>query len=305
MRGSNAERPKGLSADRDGRTPPSLHASAFASERASLFAIARRILRSEGDAEDVLQEAWRRLSLADEDAIENVAAWCTTVVTRLSLDILRRRRNELPLLDDHDVVDDTQDPEGVTLLAGELTGALQLLVRRLSPTQRVAFILHEVFALSFAEIGGILEVTPEAARKLASRARHRLHRATPREQAVSRDDWRIVEAFLRAAQSGDLDALIRLLHPDVVRTADPQILPPGMAPMERTAPAVIAEAPRFRAHARLGRVAWIDGRPGIVLRSAGKLRAVLTFEIAAGRIERYDVIADPRRLAQLSVEDAT
>jgi RNA polymerase sigma-70 factor (ECF subfamily) len=275
----------------------------FEAERTSLFAIAIRILRSDRDAEDVLQEAWHRFSQADHREIENISAWCTTVMTRLCLDVLRRRRNELPLHDDHDLVDPTQDPEAVTLLAGELTGAFELLVRRLSPTQRVAFILHDVFDRSFGEIADILEVTPDAARKLASRARHRVRGSTRREAPVSDDHWPIVEAFLRAAQSGDLDALVRLLHPDIVRVADPQILPSDLNPLLQSASAVVAEAPRFRAHARLGRVALIDGRPGIVLRTAGRLRAVIAFEIHAGRIERYDVIADPDRLAVIAVEE--
>ncbi|MFD0688127.1 sigma-70 family RNA polymerase sigma factor [Actinomadura fibrosa] len=274
----------------------------FQRERPRLLAVAFRILGSDADAQDVVQEAWTRFARADVDSIQNVQAWLTTVVTRLCLDVLRRthelpqRPDELPL------PESGNEPEEVVLLAGELTEALKVVLDELTPPQRVALVLHDVFGTPFEEVAHILDTTPGSAKKLASRARGRLRQAdgAARESGEARH---VVEAFLRAAQQGDIDGLIRVLDPSVTRTADPQALPDGAPQRLRGAQAVIGETRALRSSAERARLAAIDGRPGITVRADGELRAALVFHIAGGRIVHYDVVADPRRLTLLDIED--
>ncbi|QKW32804.1 sigma-70 family RNA polymerase sigma factor [Actinomadura sp. NAK00032] len=282
-------------------------AVAFDRERPHLLAVAFRILGSDADAQDVVQDAWTRYARADPADIRNTQAWLTTVVTRLCLDVLRRshetprRPEELPTPATGESPAAGENPEDVALLAAELTAAFTVVVEELTPPQRVALILHDVFGAPFDEIAHILDTTPGSAKKLASRARGRVRR-TGWPDAESREADRVVTAFMKAAQQGDIDGLVEVLHPDVVRTADPQVLRPGAPQRVHGIEAVVEETRAMRSAARRARLARIDGRPGIAV-GPGRPRAALVFHIAGGLIVRYDVVADPRRLALLHIED--
>ncbi len=276
----------------------------FRRERPHLLAVAFRILGSDADAQDVVQEAWIRFASADIEHIRNQPAWLTTVVTRLCLDLLRRSR-EYPLEPEHlaaTPASRSDNPEEIALLAGELTEAFTVVLDELTPPQRVALILHDVFGTPFDEVAYILGTTPGSAKKLASRARGRVRRRTNAEDVDSNATRGVVSAFLRAAQQGDIDDLVRLLHPDVTRTADPQALPPGTALRVRGVQAVASETQSLRANARRARMVEIDGQPGIAILEGADLLTALVLHISGDRIVHYDVIADPRRLAQLHVE---
>lgn len=282
-------------------------AAVFQRERPHLLAVAFRILGSDADAQDVVQEAWTRYVRADVDDVRNVQAWLTTVVTRLCLDLLRRSREyprqpeDLPA-----TADGGDDPEEVALLAGELTAAFAIVFDELTPPQRVALILHDVFGTPFDEVAHILGTTPGSAKKLASRARGRLHRPDAPgvgPDADPREARRVVNAFLKAAQQGDIDGLVKVLHPAVTRTADPQALPPRASQRVQGVQAVVTETRALQANARRARLVTIDGRPGIAVGSQRELQAALVFHIAGERIVHYDVVADPARLALLHIED--
>jgi RNA polymerase sigma-70 factor (ECF subfamily) len=282
-------------------------AAVFHRERPQLLAVAFRILGSDADAQDAVQEAWIRYARADLGGVRNVAAWLTTVVTRLCLDRLRRCREdpEEPASLRPEPTAAHEGPEEVALLACELTEAFAVVLDELTPPQRVALVLHDVFGMPFDEVARVLDTTPGSAKKLASRARGRVRRTTGAPGADpdgSDDARRVADAFLRAARQGDVDALVRLLDPGVTRTADPQALPPGSAQRVTGARAVIRETRALRDNARRARTATIDGRPGIAVRSDGGLRAALVLHVEDGCIVHYDVVADPRRLALLHVE---
>jgi RNA polymerase sigma-70 factor (ECF subfamily) len=277
----------------------------FRRERPHLLAVAFRILGSEADAQDAVQEAWIRFARADVNHVANVPAWLTTVVTHLCLDFLRRSRQYAQETAEalEASADDAGGPEEIALLAGELTDAMAIVLDELTPPQRVALILHDVFGTPFDEVAHVLSTTPGSAKKLASRARERVRRTTATPDVDPGSTHRVVSAFLRAAQQGDIDALVEVLHPDVTRTADPQVLPAGGSQQVRGAQAVITETRAFQATARQARLVTINGRPGIAVRSAEVLRAALVFHIDGGRIVHYDVIADPQRLALLHIEN--
>jgi len=246
-----------------------------------------------------VQEAWTRYVRADLGEIRNVQAWLTTVVTRLCLDLLRRSR-ERPRSPEELPEPAGDDPEEVVLLAAELTAAFTVVVEELTPPQRVALILHDVFGAPFEEVAHILGTTAGSAKKLASRARGRVRRAAWPD-AESAEAQRVVGAFMKAARQGDIDGLVEVLHPDVTRTADPQILRPGTPQLVRGRKAVVEETRVMRADARRARMVLVDGRPGVAV--GAQPQAVLVFHVADGLIVHYDVIADPRRLALLHIED--
>lgn len=319
-------------------------AAIFQRERSQLLAVAFRVLGSDADAQDVVQEAWLRYADTDTSEIRNLPAWLTTVVTRLCVDLLRRRREyprqpaELPdppatggsgpaapsvragasgpSEADEAQPSDVAGPEELALLAGELTAAWTVVLDRLTPPQRVALVLHDVFGLRFEDIAQVLGTTTGSAKKLASRARGRIRQSrrpdpdpahpdaptgTAAETAEAR---RVVRAFLHASREGDLETLLRLLDPNVVRTADPNVLPARGRMRLRGASVVARETRMFAANARRARLATIDDAPGIVVDGgSGHTLAVLTFRVVAGRITHYDVVADPRRLARLRIDD--
>ena len=273
----------------------------FERERAHLRSVAFRLLGSDPDAEDAVQETWLRYERTDTSDVRNVPAWLTTVVTRLCIDWLRRRR-DVP----HEPADlpsgstpADEEPEAVVLLAGELAGAFAVVLEELTPPQRVALTLHDVFGYPFGEVAHVLGTSEGYAKKLASRARQRVRGRVGPPAGDTAEARRVVAAFLVAAQQGDTDGLLRLLAPGVVRTADAQAVPVGTPLRIEGAEAVVAETRVLRVNAQHAGLASVDGRPAIAVRTDRGLQAVLVFSLAGGRIAGYDVIAHPRRLAQL------
>ncbi|HWD01355.1 MAG TPA: sigma-70 family RNA polymerase sigma factor [Amycolatopsis sp.] len=273
-------------------------AGRFEAERPRLRALARRMLGSAAEAEDAVQESWLRLAASGQDrAVDNLAAWLTTVVSRICLDVLRARR-ELP----GPVADRGVDgPEDEVAMADEVGRALLVVLARLAPAERVAFVLHDLFAVPFDAIGPILGRTPATAKKLASRARLRVRGAPAQPAPGLARDRRIVAAFRDAARGGDLTTLLTLLAPDVVRHADPAALPPGAATLLRGADAVARGTRAFADRAARAELALVDGSPGLVLAPAGRLVGVLKVTVSAGRIAAYEVIAAPDRLAAVEL----
>jgi len=281
-------------------------AEVFEQHRPHLQAVALRLLGSAGEAEDAVQEAWLRFSRADTTGVHNLAGWLTTVVSRVSLDALRARaaRREQPagweLPEPRDAA--SSDPQEEAQLADSVGRALLVVLDRLAPAERVAFVLHDVFGLAFADIGSVLSRSTDASKKLASRARQKVRVPEDALPADLGGQRRVVEAFLDAVRRADLDALLAVLAPDVVRRADPISLRPGAAAVVRGARAVAAEARTLsQQRARHAEPALVDGSVGAIVAPGGRLVAALTFTIADGRITSYEVIADPARLAALDV----
>lgn len=275
-------------------------AEAFEAQRGRLRAVAHRVLGSHADAEDVVQEAWLRLSRQDDPAaIRNLAGWLTTVVGRLSLDVLRSRQahpqasydDRLPEL--VVIADDGPAPEDDVALADSVGLALLVALDSLGPSERLAFVLHDLFAVPFDEIGQILGRSTNAAKMLASRARGKVQ-ATERPAAVGREQREVVEAFLAAARRGDFEGLLRVLDPDVrrtVETSDGVVVTLGATE--------VAAGARLSADAAVrGRAVLVNGRPGVMSwRADGSPLSVVAFTIAGGRITDITVVVDPVRLA--------
>lgn len=274
---------------------------AFERERRHLLSVAFRILGSQHDAEDAVQEAWIRYSTTGTREVRNVAAWLTTIVARLCLDTLRRRR-EVPQEDTQLLEGTLDEPGELALLADELTAAFAVVLHELTPPQRVALVLHDAFGVPFEDIAHILGTTEGSAKKLASRARGRVRERTSAPAESPAQAREVVEAFLRAAREGDTHALIALLDPNVFRLADPQVLRPGAQQRITGAAAVASEAATFRTLAEGARVALIDDRPGIVIAENGGARVALILRVQHGRVVHYEVIGDPYRIAQLEIK---
>jgi RNA polymerase sigma factor (sigma-70 family) len=275
-------------------------AEQFEGNRPRLRGVAYRMLGSIGEAEDAVQEAWLRLSRADAADIENLGSWLTTVVARVCLDMLRARRSrrEEPLPPEPRLAG-TVDPEREALLAESVGMALLVVLDRLAPAERVAFVLHDLFAIPFEEVASILGRSPAAARQLASRARRRVQGASePAETPATRGQQQLVDAFLAVARRGDFQALLGLLDPEAVLRADTAAVAMGVAPELRGADAV---AGRFSG-ARGQRTALIDGAPGLVWAPGGVPRVVFRFTFRDGRIAAINQIADPEEIAGLSVQ---
>ncbi|MGI5351932.1 sigma-70 family RNA polymerase sigma factor [Streptomyces sp. CA-250714] len=282
-------------------------AERFEERRALLLALAYRMLGSLSEAEDAVQEAWLRLSRTDAAAIDNLAAWLRTVVSRICLDMLRARaaRPEEPVGQQvPDAVrgfEEAGGPEDEVLLADSVGRALLVVLDTLGPAERVAFVLHDMFAVPFEQIAPLLERSPVAAKKLASRARRRV-RGTPAVPVAELGEQRaLVEAFLAAARGGELAGLLAVLAPDVVRRSDPAVLPPGAAALVRGADAVARGTVRLGQRSRYAQTALVDGAVGAVVAPRGRLLCALTFVCEGGRIAAYEVIADPARLAGLEL----
>ncbi len=278
-------------------------AARFEAERGRLGAVARRMLGSAAEAEDAVQEAWLRLERVDAAGVENLPGWLTTVVSRICLDVLRGRRTAAAVVDG--LVD---GPEVEAELVDEVGRAMLVVLDRLGPAERVAFVLHDGFAVPFEEIGPIVGRNTVAAKKLASRARRRVRGTGDPAGAgdpagsgerVGSANREVVEAFLAAARGGDLDALLAVLAPDVVRRADPAALPVGRPAVLRGAEDVARETRVIGRRARFGVPVLVDGEVGAAIAPDGRLRLVLRFEVAAGRVAGFEVVADPARLAGL------
>lgn len=277
-------------------------AARFESERPRLRAVAYRMLGSLSDAEDAVQEAWLRLARADTDAVDNLPAWLTTVVARVCLNMLRTRdtRREDPL--DAQVPEPftARDPESEALLADSVGLALLVVLDTLAPAERLAFVLHDMFAVPFDEIAPMLERTPAAARQLASRARRRVQGA-PRPDADIGRQRRVVDAYLAAIRAGDFEALVRLLATDVELRADAASMPTGAAMTVRGAAAVARGALASAGRARFTQVALVDGDVGLVMAPRGQLFVVLAFTVVGAQITGIDVVGDPDRLREIDI----
>jgi RNA polymerase sigma factor (sigma-70 family) len=256
-----------------------------------------------------VQEAWLRLSRSDTSGVRNLGGWLTTVVGRVCLDMLRGRRSrreELldgalpePIAGDNRV--DPVDPEQEAELADSVGLALLVVLQTLDPAERLAFVLHDMFAMPFDEIAPIVGRTPTAARQLASRARRRVQGggAVPDADLTRRRE--VVDAFLAASRGGGFDALVAVLDPDVVLRIDAAAVPAGATRLIRGAPAVAGQALLFSRRARFTRPTLVNGAVGLVVAPRGRLRLVLGFTIARGKITEIDIIADPERLDQLDL----
>jgi RNA polymerase sigma-70 factor (ECF subfamily) len=288
-------------------TPDHL-AARFEEHRPHLKAVAYRMLGSLTEADDAVQEAWLRLTGSDDRRIDNLGGWLTTVVGRVCLDMLRsrRRRGEEPLEDrlpDPVITrEGGHDPEQQALLADSVGLALLVVLESLSPAERLAFVLHDMFGLPFEEIAPIVDRTPATAKKLASRARLRVRGATPPPDPDPSGRRRVVDAFLAAARGGDLDALLSLLDPDVVLRADGGALTGGLR-VVRGAEAVAGQLDTFRrmATAATTHPALVNGFAGLVNTLDGKPLSVMSFTAVDGRITAIDILADPERLARLDL----
>jgi len=278
-------------------------AARFEEHRAHLAAVAYRMLGSTGEADDAVQEAWLRLSRSDPSSIENLRGWLTTVVSRVCLNILqaRRSRHEVPL--DADAPEPAAgpaagpDPEHEALLADTIGLALLIVLDALAPAERVAFVLHDMFAVPFDEIAPIVGRSTPAARQLASRARRRVQREDIGRDTDRLRQAKLVDAFLAAARNGDFKALLAVLDPDVVLRADQTAVQLGAAEETRGA-AGVAEFSRF---ARGAKPALLDGAPAAVWMRDGRPSVVYDFTIANERIVAIDLIADPPRLSRLDL----
>jgi len=279
----------------------------FEASRAHLSAVAYRMLGSTGEADDAVQECWLRVSRGDTGAVENPEGWLTTVLSRICLNILRSRksRREEPLEEDvaRSPLADSgyRDPQDEALLAESVGMALLVVLERLTPVERVAFVLHDAFGISFDEIAPIVERTPAAARQLASRARRRVRgRRAPHDPNLTRQR-QPVEAFLVALRAGDIEGLLAVLDPDVVRRADEVATPPGAARELHGAAAVAKEALTYTHAARIAQTVLVDKSVGFVIVTRGRARIAIRCTVRKGKIARMDVIADPARLRTLKL----
>src|SRR5829696_2331940 len=280
-------------------------AERFEEQRTHLRAVAYRMLGSLSEADDAVQEAWIRLSRSDADEIRNLRAWLTTVVARVSLNMLksrsRRREEPMDLRMPEPIVDsvDGTDPEHEALLADSVGLALLVVLETLSPAERLAFVLHDMFGVRFEEIASILDRSPQAARQLANRARKKIQAARTEPDPDLDAQREVVDAFLAAAREGDFERLVAVLDPDVVSRGD---FGPGVPLREvRGAEAVASNALMFQ---RLGlevRPALINGAVGAVSMRGGKPFSIGAVTVRNGKIVELDFFADPERLARLDL----
>jgi RNA polymerase sigma factor (sigma-70 family) len=284
-------------------------AERFEEHRSHLRAVAYRMLGSVAEADDAVQEAWLRLSRAEAAGIENLGGWLTTVVARVCLNMLqaRRSRREEPLdayvPDPLVTTEDRTDPEYRALLADSVGLALLVVLETLTPAERLAFVLHDMFDVPFEDIAPIVERSPAAARQLASRARRRVKGQAPVPDADLSRQREVVDAFLGAARGGDFDALLAVLDPDVVLRADVGTLP-GASRIIRGARAVADQALLYaRSLGAFARPALVNGAAGIVAAPGGHPASVLGFTVADGKIVEIDILADPERLGRLELAD--
>jgi RNA polymerase sigma factor (sigma-70 family) len=283
-------------------------AERFEAHRTHLRAVAYRMLGSLSEADDTVQQAWLRLSRADTTGVENLGAWLTTIVARLCLDELRSRRSrrEEPLgthVPDPIVSRaDAMDPEQRALLADSVGLALLVVLDTLAPAERVAFVLHDVFDVSFTEIAPIVGRSPAAARQLASRARRRVQRADTKPDADLSRQRAVVDAFLAASRGGDFEAMLAVLDPNVVLRGDRGAVPPTASVEVRGARAVAGRALAFaQGYGRYAQRALVNGAAGIVVAPNGQPVSILGFTVRRGRIAEIDILADPTRLQSLDL----
>jgi RNA polymerase sigma factor (sigma-70 family) len=281
----------------------------FEANRRHLRAVAYRMLGSQDAAEDAVQEAWLRLARSDAASVEDLKGWLTTVVARVCLDMLRARkvRREEPIVNAEKIASG-DDAERDLQIADSVGLAMLVVLETLSPAERVAFVLHDLFNLPFDNIAPILSRSPAAARQLASRARRRVQGAPASPEADRTRQREIVGAFLAASQGGDFSALLAVLDPDVVLRADAAVIAAGLARLGDT-PVLAPEtrgremvANTFKGRARAAQLALVDGDAGLVIVVGGKPRMVFDFVVEDGRIMEISLIADPRSVSALDLE---
>ncbi|ETK30639.1 sigma-70 family RNA polymerase sigma factor [Microbispora sp. ATCC PTA-5024] len=278
-------------------------AERFEEHRARLRAVAYRMLGSSSEADDAVQDAWLRVSRAGDGGVDDLGAWLTTVVARVCLNMLRTRahRREDPLDGRPDPMAGGGDPEQEAVLADSVGLALLVVLDTLTPSERIAFVLHDMFAVPFDEIGPMIERSPAAARQLASRARRRVRGEPAVPDADLVRQRRVVDAFLAASRGGDFEALVALLHPEVALHADAAVGPTPAPVVLRGARSVAKGAFLASTRARFTQPALVNGSVGLVMAPRGRLSLALGFAIADGRITAIDIIADPDRLRGLDL----
>jgi RNA polymerase sigma factor (sigma-70 family) len=277
-------------------------ARTFEEKRPRLHAVAHRMLGSTDEAEDAVQETWIRLHRSDTDTVENLDGWLTTVIGRVCLDILRARNRREEFLEEHadpsaePPTEDISDPEQAAMLADSVGLALMVVLDTLDPDERLAFVLHDMFAVPFADIAAVIGRSPAATRQLASRARRRVHGASPLPDL--RRQRKIVDAFLTAARNGEFEHLLTLLAPNATMHADDTAVRIGAAPVTQGSQGV---AGIFSGGAEAARVALIDGSVGAVWQSNVRPIVAFVFTIEDGKITTIDLVAEPERLRELDI----
>ena len=281
-------------------------AEQFEDHRAHLRSVARRMLGSAAEADDAVQEAWLRLSRTETDDVANMRGWLTTVVSRICLDMLRARHARREELVDEWVLEplvppaDERGPEGEAILSDSVGLAMLVVLETLSPGERLAFVLHDMFGMPFEEIAPVLERSVSATRQLASRARRRVRGAPEPQQPSLGAQRRVVEAFLQASRNGDFDALVAILDPDVVFhvrgvPAGPPV-PAELHGADGVAELVLA---RGTPMAPFGRPALVNGRPGAVVAIEGRIVSVVTFTVERDRVIEMELVVSPTRVRDL------
>src|SRR5262245_2078943 len=284
-------------------------AEQFEAHRPHLRAVAYRMLGSISEAEDAVQEAWLRLSRTDISGVNNLRGWLTTVVSRVCLDMLRSRASRREDRLDVHVPDPTiravsigdEGPETNAMLGDSVGLALLVVLEKLEPAERLAFVLHDLFGMTFEEIAPIVGRSAVATRQLASRARRRVQGQAPTSDRDLRQERRVVDAFLAALQNGDFEALVSVLDPDIVLRADGGAMK-GMSRLVRGAQAVVAQAATFSKLGLSNQVVLVNGNIGVLARLPdGRLLSVIGFTIAGGKVVEMDILADPDRLSRLDL----
>jgi RNA polymerase sigma-70 factor (ECF subfamily) len=285
-------------------------AEQFEHHRTRLRGVAYRMLGSTAEADDALQDAWLRVSRADTSTVDNMAGWLTTVVARVCLDHLRRRRSrrEDPVdvhIPDPIVTRDNGDtPEDEALLADSVGLALLVVLETLQPAERVAFVLHDMFAVPFDEIADLLDRSPAAVRQLASRARRRVQGEVPTPERDLGRQRKVVDAFFAASRKGDFDGLVAVLDPDVVLRVDGGESRRKLTMVLRGAETVAAQARTGKTFAPYLRRVLVNGSPGALVVIKGRVVTLMSFTVADGRVAEMDIIVEPDRLAALDLADA-
>jgi len=283
----------------------------FEANRPRLQAVAYRMLGSLTEAEDAVQETWIRLSRSDPQSIDNLGGWLTTVVSRVCLGALRTRRShhEEPLRERDGPEPELSGPEEEAILADTMGPALLVVLKTLSPSERLAFVLHDLFAVPFEDIAPIVDRSPTAARQLASRARRRVQGSDQAHPGDRRRQQEVVEAFLAASRRGDFEALVSLLDPDAVLRADGAAVKAATANREKGAPLLAPEVRGGRAvakalvgRAQAAQVALIDGMPGAVWAPGGRPRAIFAFQVVGDTIAEIEIVTDLSVVSALPVQ---
>lgn len=274
----------------------------FESERDHLRAAAYRMLGSAAEADDAVQETWLRLNRSDADVIENLGGWLTTVTARVCLDMLRSRKSRREESFEPELTEPVADssPEQEALLADSVGVALLVVLDTLTPAERLAFVMHDMFDVSFEEIGSVIGRSPQAARQLASRARRRVRGADKEQHSDLNRERKVVDSFLTALRAGDFEGLLAVLDPDVLVRVD---IPgrPGAPAEVRGAADWARGAVAYSQLAHSVQPALVNGSPGLVFAPGGRLTRVLIFKVVSEKIVEFEVVASPERLAQLTV----